>query len=250
MVRNGEIYYYIADALGSIRTLVDTMGYIRQMYEYNAFGEIVQVLDEEGAPIPINEAITNPYTFTGREYDPETGLYYYRARYYDSSLGRFLQEDPILSLHSSKMVVTISPLFLALTFPKGLEEFHPYIYVTNDPINRIDPTGLEDIHHGPKDFNPDLWREDCMEKYLRRGFWIGLGGGVLTGATIGGVGAACGTFGVGIWVGIIGGGGAGATIGIPTGLVGGYLYGLFKCRHLQERPKKKFVPGFTIPIER
>ncbi|MCL4244488.1 MAG: RHS repeat-associated core domain-containing protein, partial [Candidatus Dadabacteria bacterium] len=38
----------------------------------------------------------NPYySYTGREYDAESGLYYYRARYYDPSIGRFLQEDPI-----------------------------------------------------------------------------------------------------------------------------------------------------------
>ncbi|MBU2540805.1 MAG: hypothetical protein KJ593_02785 [Candidatus Omnitrophica bacterium] len=37
----------------------------------------------------------NPYTYTGRELDPESGLYYYRARYYDASIGRFLQEDSI-----------------------------------------------------------------------------------------------------------------------------------------------------------
>jgi RHS repeat-associated protein len=108
MERN-QVYYYIADALGSIKALVDRDGFVRQMYEYNAFGEIVQVLDEEGAPIPIEDAIPNPYTFTGREFDPETGLYYYRARYYDPHLGHFLQEDPL--------------------FQSNL-----YIYVDNNPL--------------------------------------------------------------------------------------------------------------------
>jgi len=36
-----------------------------------------------------------PYRFTGRRFDPETGLYYYRARYYSPVLGRFLQTDPV-----------------------------------------------------------------------------------------------------------------------------------------------------------
>ncbi|MDP2929645.1 MAG: RHS repeat-associated core domain-containing protein, partial [Candidatus Omnitrophota bacterium] len=40
-------------------------------------------------------SVGNPYMFTGREYDPETGLYYYRARMYSPDLGRFLQTDPI-----------------------------------------------------------------------------------------------------------------------------------------------------------
>jgi RHS repeat-associated protein len=129
MKRDNQTYYYIADALGSIRALVDTQGFIRQMYEYNAFGEIVQVLDEEGAPIPIEDAIPNPYTFTDREYDPETGLYYYRARYYDPRLGRFLQEDPFKGF---------------LDIPHSL---NLYLYAYNNPIKYIDPWGL--ICHGP-----------------------------------------------------------------------------------------------------
>ncbi len=40
-------------------------------------------------------AVINPHTYTGREYDAESGLYYYRARYYNPTIGRFLSEDPI-----------------------------------------------------------------------------------------------------------------------------------------------------------
>jgi RHS repeat-associated protein len=98
MVRNGEVYCYIHDALGSIRALVSSEGYIRQMYEYNAFGGI-RVLGKEGGEVSFDEAIPNPYAFTGREFDLETGLYYYRARYYDPHLGRFLQEDPMLQIY-------------------------------------------------------------------------------------------------------------------------------------------------------
>src|SRR5208283_5756072 len=39
--------------------------------------------------------ITQPFTYAGREYDPESGLYYYRARYYDPTEGRFISKDPI-----------------------------------------------------------------------------------------------------------------------------------------------------------
>jgi RHS repeat-associated protein len=125
MERDGKIYYFIPDALGSIRALVDTEGYIRQMYEYDAFGGI-RVLDEEGREIDPEDGIPNPYTFTGREYDPETGLYYYRARYYDPGLGRFLQEDPILYYYQSS------------------QSMNPYLYVRNNPINYTDPTGYYD----------------------------------------------------------------------------------------------------------
>jgi RHS repeat-associated protein len=63
----------------------------------------------------------NPFQYTARESDPETGLYYYRARYYDSTAGRFLSEDP-------------------LEFGGSGPNF--YVYVFNSAINLLDPTGL------------------------------------------------------------------------------------------------------------
>lgn len=60
-------------------------------------------------------------TFTGREWDKETGLYYYRARYYDPMEGRFISKDP-------------------LSFAGG--DVNLYGYVQNNPINWIDPWGL------------------------------------------------------------------------------------------------------------
>ena len=65
---------------------------------------------------------TNPYTFTGRRYDPETGLYYYRARYYDPKLGRFISRDPI-GFEGSK--------------------WNLYEYVKAKPTVLTDPTGLQ-----------------------------------------------------------------------------------------------------------
>jgi RHS repeat-associated protein len=109
--RGGSSYYYHADGLGSITHITDATGSIVQSYVYSAFGEIVA---QAGG-------LANPYTYTSREYDPESGLYYYRARYYDTKIGRFLQTDPI-------------------GFGGG--DVNLYVYVQNNPINEIDPLGL------------------------------------------------------------------------------------------------------------
>jgi RHS repeat-associated protein len=74
-------YYYIADGLGSIVKLTDSVGNMVNEYVYDSFGN--------------TEGITNPYTYTTREWDAESGLYYYRIRYYDPGTARFLTQDPM-----------------------------------------------------------------------------------------------------------------------------------------------------------
>jgi RHS repeat-associated protein len=106
--------YYHADGLGSIVAMTDDRAKVVQSYEYDSYGNLHD----------LKNSIKQPYTYTGREYDRETGLYYYRARYYDSDVGRFISEDP-------------------LGFLAG--DVNLYGYVWNRPIAFIDPLGLDTL---------------------------------------------------------------------------------------------------------
>lgn len=79
---NGQTSYYLSDHLGSTTALADSVGTITSQNSYDAFGN------------PTNMDFPTRYQFTGRELD-SFRLYYYRARWYDSDLGRFVSEDPI-----------------------------------------------------------------------------------------------------------------------------------------------------------
>jgi RHS repeat-associated protein len=110
MKRGGVDYFYSQDGLGSVSDITDLSENTDESFAYDAYG------------LPSNvSSVGNPYLFTGREYEPETGLYYYRARYYDPEIGRFLAEDPI-------------------GFYGG--DFNLNSYVRNNPTNLIDPSGL------------------------------------------------------------------------------------------------------------
>jgi len=90
--------------------LTDESGTIRTTYSYDPFGNVTVS----------GEVSDNPFQFAGRENDG-TGLYYYRARYYNPVLQRFISEDPIEVQHANSNL---------------------YGYVTNNPLLYIDPFGL------------------------------------------------------------------------------------------------------------
>jgi len=110
MLRNSATSYYEADGLGSVTSLSSGSGSLAQTYTFDSFGNVTAS----------GGSLANPFQYAGREMDGETGLYYYRARYYGPSTGRFLGEDPI-------------------QFVGGVNF---YRYVSNNSINFRDPLGL------------------------------------------------------------------------------------------------------------
>src|SRR5207249_6441384 len=81
--RSATTSYYQADGLGSITSLSNSAGALANTYTYDSFGKLTASTG----------TIVNPFRYTGRESDNESGLYYYRARYYDQNVGRFIGED-------------------------------------------------------------------------------------------------------------------------------------------------------------
>ena len=110
MERGGVNYYYFQDGLDSVREITDGVGNVVKNYTYDVYGR----------PSPAVSAISNPYLFTGRRLDEESGIYYYRARMYDPNIGRFLQRDPL----------------------GYLDNMNLYAYCLNNSINFTDPYGL------------------------------------------------------------------------------------------------------------
>ena len=100
-------YTYHHDALESVLGQSGNTGTVVAAQGYTSFGSTVNATGTSN----------NTLKFTGREQDSETGLYYYRARYYDPLTGRFISEDPIRS---------------------GINW---YTYANNNPVNSNDPSG-------------------------------------------------------------------------------------------------------------
>jgi RHS repeat-associated protein len=120
-VVNGQsansMIYFVYDGHGSARALTDTTGAVTDTYDYDAFGNLTHSTG----------TTYNNYLFAAEQFDPDLHLYYNRARYLNTSTGRFWSMD---------------------TFdgdPQSPTSLHKYLYAGADPVNRHDPSGRWDI---------------------------------------------------------------------------------------------------------
>jgi RHS repeat-associated protein len=107
IVDGGTPYYPLFDGVGSVTALTDAAGAVVGQTRYSAFG----------LPQATGHA-DDGFTFTGQQYDGDTGLVFARDRYYDPAIGRFISQDPVPSVN-------------------------PYAYCLNAPLEFTDPTGRE-----------------------------------------------------------------------------------------------------------
>jgi len=108
---SGQVLWALTDNQGTVRDVIDSNGVVLNHIQYDSFGQVTG---------ETNPTVDFRFGYTGREFDEETGLYYYRARYYDPKVGRFISEDPI-------------------GFNGG--DANLYRYVDNSPVNGTDPDG-------------------------------------------------------------------------------------------------------------
>jgi RHS repeat-associated protein len=121
---NGDLLWALADYQGSVRDIVDSQGNLLNHIVYDSFGNVRS---------ETNSGIDFRFGYTGRELDAETGLYYYRARYYDAQTGQFIGQDPI---------------------GFGGLDSNLYRYVGNSPTSFTDPYG-----HSLWDAAGNLWNK-------------------------------------------------------------------------------------------
>jgi RHS repeat-associated protein len=111
--RGGATSFYLKDGYGSTRMLTDSAGAPTDTFDFDAFGNL---LARSGST-------ANPYLYNGQQFEPDAGLHYLRARYYDAATGRFTSVDPFPGL--ARDPVTL----------------HPSLSARNDAVIFSDPSG-------------------------------------------------------------------------------------------------------------
>ncbi|NJN23214.1 MAG: RHS repeat-associated core domain-containing protein [Acaryochloridaceae cyanobacterium RL_2_7] len=144
---DGEVRWALVDNQGTVRDVIDNDGNVLNHISYDSFGQITE---------QTNATAFFRFGYTGREFDTESGQYFYRARYFDPQAGRFISEDPI-------------------GFNAG--DTNLYRYVGNSPQNYTDPSGLFKIELRYREAVPftGLYHADIVvsDKNGVRAYWAG-----------------------------------------------------------------------------
>lgn len=163
--RSNASAYLQADTLGGIARIVSGSGASVASYSWDSFG---RTLSQSGGRVA-------PYRFQGRELDEESGLYYFRARYYDPQAGRFLSEDPVEEISRVPSFANMptsgsatqnsgawqSPMLSPQGDGIGFEDSNHYAFTGNNPINATDPLGLMTCEGNPRKLG------ECLGKASR-----------------------------------------------------------------------------------
>ncbi|MFL5666281.1 MAG: RHS repeat-associated core domain-containing protein, partial [Ktedonobacteraceae bacterium] len=112
---DGKKYYYLFDGLGSIVGMTDSTGSDVNRYVYDPYGTIISQQEQSG--------LNNPWKFAAGYLDSSTSLYKFGTRYYDPTLGRWTQQDPVGGSLGD------------------LNSANRYTYAGDDPVNAVDPSG-------------------------------------------------------------------------------------------------------------
>jgi RHS repeat-associated protein len=171
----------------SITAVTTSAGAIAERYAYSAYGEPT-ILDGSGSVIA-SSAISNRYSYTGREWDATVGLYHFRARWMSPKSGRFLTRDPI-----------------------GYKLLSLYLYVSNNPHLYSDPSG-----HMPQ------MVAGALAGCGAAGISAGIGSAIVNLPNIGKPGSYCCSVGCDSLGGCVSGAIFGAIPSVATGCIGGAI---------------------------
>ncbi|MHC1725322.1 MAG: RHS repeat-associated core domain-containing protein [Syntrophobacteraceae bacterium] len=197
--KGSSTFYFHPDHLGSLSVVTNASGESKQTATYYPFGETRNSTGPEDFD----------YKFTGQENDPETGLYYYGARYYDPEIGRFISPDSIVQA------------------PGDPQTLNRYSYCRNNPLMYTDPTGhfwqiivgaiIGAIMSGiQSDWNPGAMFFGAVVG--------GISGGAFMGAESAVSGALTGVIQNSVTAGAISGGAGGMAAGVVSGGLNALYY--------------------------
>jgi RHS repeat-associated protein len=147
---------FLCDANYNITALIRASGQVVERYAYNAYGKAT-IYTPDWSATRSQSSVANTVLYTGQQRDPATGLYDYRARWYNPSTGGFVSRDPA-------------------GFAAG--DANLYRYVRNRPTGRVDPSGLESISAG--DLFPDGRRSVVPSEWRQIGGEVQVGNGTVS----------------------------------------------------------------------